>query len=106
MAGGALPPALLHTGHDAAPVRRAAACLLRDVVKHSVEVRSFVFYRNDIFVNVLLLTHLKRFSDSLLLLYFFVNILSRETYMYEDLGVMFYQDSQVALCFTRVRHSL
>ncbi|XP_031768531.1 sperm-associated antigen 6-like isoform X3 [Galleria mellonella] len=42
VAGGALPPALLHTGHDAAPVRRAAACLLRDIVKHSVDVRYFI----------------------------------------------------------------
>lgn len=38
VAGGALPPALLHAGHDAAPVRRAAAFLLRDIVKHSVDV--------------------------------------------------------------------
>ncbi|CAG9561106.1 unnamed protein product [Danaus chrysippus] len=37
VAGGALPPALLHAGHDTAPVRRAAACLLRDIVKHSVD---------------------------------------------------------------------
>ncbi|XP_052741829.1 sperm-associated antigen 6 isoform X2 [Bicyclus anynana] len=37
VAGGALPPALLHAGHDNAPVRRAAACLLRDIVKHSVD---------------------------------------------------------------------
>lgn len=38
VAGGALPPALLHAGHDAAPVRRAAAALIRDIVKHSVDV--------------------------------------------------------------------
>lgn len=38
VAGGALPPALLHAGHDAAPVRRAAASLIRDIVKHSVDV--------------------------------------------------------------------
>ncbi|XP_031768529.1 sperm-associated antigen 6-like isoform X2 [Galleria mellonella] len=42
VAGGALPPALLHTGHDAAPVRRAAACLLRDIVKHSVDLAQLV----------------------------------------------------------------
>lgn len=40
VAGGALPPALLHAGHDAAPVRRAAASLIRDIVKHSVDVSS------------------------------------------------------------------
>lgn len=38
VAGGALPAALLHAGHDAAPVRRAAACLLRDIVKQSIDV--------------------------------------------------------------------
>lgn len=42
VAGGALPPALLHAGHDAAPVRRAAACLLRDIVKHSVDLAQLV----------------------------------------------------------------
>lgn len=52
MAGGVLPQALLHAGHDAAPVRRAAACLLRDIVKHSVDVR--------------ILSYLTRFFPSIL----------------------------------------
>lgn len=39
VAGGVLPQALLHAGHDCSPVRRAAACMIRDIVKHSVDVR-------------------------------------------------------------------
>lgn len=42
VAGGALPAALLHAGHDAMPVRRAAACLVRDIVKHSVDVSALL----------------------------------------------------------------
>lgn len=43
VAGGVLPQALLHAGHDAAPVRRAAACLIRDIVKHSADVRTLSY---------------------------------------------------------------
>ncbi|XP_041986246.1 sperm-associated antigen 6-like [Aricia agestis] len=42
VAGGALPPALLHSGHDSAAVRCAAACLLRDIVKHNLELAQLV----------------------------------------------------------------